>query len=87
MKLLSFKLQTGFKPSVSLHVNPHPDCSLCTMNGPQVVASIHSGRFAGDSYAILMERYGEMCSLEGIELNLDLLVRHFTQHFVMQRRL
>jgi hypothetical protein len=87
MKLLAITLRTGFKPGASLRVNPHPHCPLCVIDGgPPILAALHSARYAGDSYQTLLQRFGEKCSAEGIDLNVGVMVRHFTEHFVMQKR-
>lgn len=86
-KLVSIKLGGAFEPGAALHINPRPDCPLCVLNNPPaVVASIHSSRYGGDSYRMLIEQYHELCKRDGIELNMDLLVRHFSEHFVMRKR-
>ena len=87
MKLLAITLRTGFKPEASLRVNPHPHCQLCVIDGaPPVVAALHSARYAGDSYQTLLQRFGEKFRAEGIDLDVKTMVRHFTEHFVIQRR-
>lgn len=86
-KLLSLKISGTFEPAVSLHVNPRPGCPLCVINGaPEVVTSLHSSRYGGDSYPMLLEKYRELCEKEGIELNVNVLVKHFSEHFVMRKR-
>ena len=86
-KLLKLKLSSTFELGASLHVNPRPNCPLCVINSaPEVVTSIHSSRYGGDSYPILLEKYRELCKRDGIELNMDVLVRHFSEHFVMRKR-
>lgn len=86
-KLVSIKLGSTFEPSVALHINPHSGCPLCVLNSPpRVVASIHSSRYSGDSYHMLIEQYHELCERDGIELSMDVLVKHFSEHFVMRKR-
>lgn len=86
-KLISIKLSGSFEPGAALHISPRPDCPLCVLNSPPaVVTSIHSSRYGGDSYHMLIEQYQELCERDGIELNMDLLVKHFSEHFVMRAR-
>jgi len=86
-KLISLKLRTGFDPTVALRVTPAPGCPLCQLNSPpDVVGHIHSARFAGDSYPILIEKYADACREEEFELSTELLSRHFGEHFVVRRR-
>jgi len=86
-KLLSLKLRTGFDPSVALHIMPRPGCPLCRLKEtPEVVRLIHSARFAGDSYPILIDKYATSCQEEGFELTVPMLADHFSSHFVMRKR-
>jgi len=86
-KLISIKLQSTFDPTVALHINPHPECPLCVLNdAPKVLTALHSSRYAGESYRLLLEEYGELFKIEGIELNMNVLVKHFSEHFVMRNR-
>ncbi len=86
-KLVSIKLGGAFEPDAALHISPRPDCPLCVLNNPPaVVTSIHSSRYGGDSYRMLMEQYYDLCKRDGIELGMDVLVRHFSEHFVMRKR-
>ena len=87
-KLLSIRLASKFDPSVILRINPMPDCPLCVLGDdvPSSLESLHSSRFSGTSYRILLEDYSVMLAAVGVELTLDLLVRHFNEHFIMRNR-
>ena len=84
---LEIKLTNRFKPDVALHVNPVPGCPLCILDGtaPKALANLHTERYAGASYPILIERYGELLEGSGIKIDVRMLSEHFSKHFVMQR--
>lgn len=85
-KLLAIKLSRNFAPSVVMHVAPRPECPLCVIDGTasDTLTALHSDRFGGDSFPILLSRYVGRLGEEGIEMNANMLATHFSEHFVMR---